>query len=234
MPRLQALLECVGQALCEKGRKALQGQWSFADILYDVAKVAHELAHKKLPGADLRLALADAAAVEPHELDRRLADLIADLSQTHAVPKGPLADYLRAFPPNIRQGFRRPSDPEGKTAPEKIELYKPEDLLAFLPPRLPKFKPGDRPAGLDNWTLTELRGLGECSEVWRGEDPARPDHSPAALKFAIDPDSRDRVKAATELFQKVFTLNSVPGVLPLRSVYLETDPPCLEAPFVYG
>jgi formylglycine-generating enzyme required for sulfatase activity len=234
MPRLQALLECVGQALCEKGRKALQGQWSFGDILHEVAKVAFDLAHKKLPGTDLRAALGDAAAVEPHEFDRRVGDLIADLCQTHAVPKGPLADYLKAFPPTVRQIFRRPSDPEGKTAPDKMVLYKSDDLLTFIPPRLPRFKPGDHPGGLDNWTLTELRGIGECSEVWIGEDASQPDHSPAALKFAVDPDTQDRVKAGAELFQKVFTLNSVAGVLPLRSVYLESDPLCLEAPFVYG
>jgi serine/threonine protein kinase len=99
---------------------------------------------------------------------------------------------------------------------------------------LPKFRAGMKPPGLDNWTLTELRGLGECSEVWKGEDPNQPDHSPAALKFAIDPESRDRVKAGTELFTKVFELNHVAGILPLHSVFLESDPPCLESPFVYG
>ena len=234
MPRLQALLECVGQALCEKGRKALQGQWSFGDILHDVARVAFDLTHKKLPGPDLRQAVGDAAAVAPHEFERRVGDLIAELTQTHAVPKGPLADYLRAFPPTVRQALRRPSDPEGRTVPEKFVLYKSDDVLPFLPPRLPRFKPGDRPAGLDNWTLAELRGLGECSEVWAGEDPTQPNHSPAALKFAVDPDAQDRVKGGTALFQKVFPLNAVAGVLPLRSVYLESDPVCLESPFVYG
>ena len=235
MPRLQALLECVGQALCEKGRKALQGQWPFADILADVGKAAYDLAHQKLPGHDLRLSLGDVASVDPHEYERRVSELIADLSQTHAVPfKEALADYLRAFPPTVRQHFRRPSDPEGKSAPEKFTLYKPEEFLPFLPPNKPRFKPGDKPGGLDGWQLVELRGVGECSAVWRAEDPERPDHSPAALKFAIDGESRDRVRAGTELFQKVFALNGVSGILPLRSVYLESDPPCLESPFVYG
>ena len=40
MPRLQALLECVGQALCEKGHKALRRQWPYADLLLDIAKAA--------------------------------------------------------------------------------------------------------------------------------------------------------------------------------------------------
>lgn len=234
MPRLQALLECIGQALCEKGRKALQGQWSFADVLPDVARAAFDYAHKKLPGGDLRAAIADCAAIEPDEFARRVGELIVELATTHAVPKAELADYLRALPVTVRQILRRPSDPDGKTAPEKLTLYKPEEFGVFLPPRAPRFKPGDKPPGLDNWVLTDLRGLGQNSEVWRGEDPEQPELSPAALKFVIDAESRDRVKASTELFTQVFDLNEVAGVLPLRSVYLETDPPCLEAPFVYG
>ncbi|MBM3980360.1 MAG: hypothetical protein FJ304_08750 [Planctomycetes bacterium] len=234
MPRLQALLECIGQALCEKGRKALQGQWPFADILPDVAKTAYDYTHRKLPGADLRAALAECAAVDPTEYERRLGELITELATTHAVPKTELAAYLRALPVTVRQILRRPSDPDGKTVPDKFALGKPEELGVFLPPRAPRFKAGDKPAGLDNWTLTELRGLGQNSEVWAGDDPAAPELSPAALKFVIDAESRDRVKAGTALFTQVFDLNESAGILPLRSVYLETDPPCLEAPFVYG
>ena len=234
MPRLQALLECVGQALCEKGHKALRRQWPYADLLLDIAKASYENAHRKLPGADLRLALADLASCPAHEYDRRIGELIVDLSQTHSVPKEALAEYLAAFPPAVRLAFRRPSDPDGHTAPEGLTFYKAEEFLTYLPPRSPRFKPGDSPPGLDGWVLTELRGLGECSEVWRGEDPNRPDESPASLKFAIDPETRELVLNGAEIFQKAFALNEVSGILPLRSVYLESDPPCLESPFVYG
>ncbi|HEX4614025.1 MAG TPA: SUMF1/EgtB/PvdO family nonheme iron enzyme [Urbifossiella sp.] len=234
MPRLHALLECVGQALCEKGRKALRGQWSYADVLLDTAQAAFDMAHRKLPGRDLAAALADCAACPDREYDRRVGELVADLAEAHYIPKDALADYFRGLPPTVRQALRRPTDPAGATAPEGLAFNRPEDFLGFLPPRPPRFRPGDKPAGLDNWTLTELRGLGECSEVWKGEDPDRPDDSPAALKFAIDPETSTRVAGGTELFQKVFALNDIPGVLPLRSVYLQTDPPCLEAPFVYG
>src|SRR5215212_4675583 len=103
MPRLQALLESVGQALCEKGRKALQGQWPFADILPDVARAAFEYAQRKLPGPDFRTALADCAAVDANEFERRLGELISELATTHAVPKAELADYLRALPVTMRQ-----------------------------------------------------------------------------------------------------------------------------------
>src|ERR1700752_1136381 len=103
MPRLQALLECVGQSLCEKGRKALQGQWSFADVLPEVARTAYDYTHRKLPGHDLRAALADWAAVEAREYERRIGELISELATTHAVPKAELADYLRALPATVRQ-----------------------------------------------------------------------------------------------------------------------------------
>ncbi len=234
MPRLQALLECVGQALCEKGRKALQGQWPFADVMLDVARVAFDYAHKKLPGDDLRAALAECAAVDPDEYERRLGELLTELCTTHAVPKAELISYLRAFPVTVRQILRRPSNADGTSVPEKLTLAKPEEFAVFLPPRIPRFRPGDKPPGLDNWTLVSLRGLGQNSEVWRGEDPTQPHLSPAALKFVIDTESQERVKANTELFTQVFDLNDIPGILPLRSVYLDTYPPCLEAPFVYG
>ena len=231
MPRLQALLECVGQALCEKGRKALQGQWTFADIMPEVVKAAYELAHRKLPGPDLRIALGDCASVDSTEYERRVGELISELALTHAVPKAELAEYLRALPVTIRQNLRRPSDPDGLTVPEKFVIYKAEEFAPFLPPRMPRMRAGHK---LEGWTLTALHGLGQSSELWQAEDAAQGDHSPSALRFVTDPDAAGRVKESTLLFTKSFELNGIPGVLPLRSVYLEADPPCLEAPFLYG
>ena len=148
MPRLQALLECVGQSLCEKGRKALQGQWPFADVLPDVARAAFDYAHKKLPGGDIRAALADCAAVDPDEFARRVGELITELATTHSVPKAELAAYLSALPVTVRQILRRPSDPDGRTVPDGLVLYKPAEFGVFLPPRAPRFRPGDKPPGL--------------------------------------------------------------------------------------
>src|SRR5262249_41653587 len=196
MPRLQALLECVGQALCEKGRKALLGQWAFADIMPEVVRAAFEYAHRKLPGPDLRLALADCAAVEPREYERRVGELMSELGQTHAPPKAELTAYLSALPTTVRQMFRRPSDPAGLTAPEKFAVRKPEELAPFPPPRMPRFRAGDKPNKLDGWTLTELRGMGQFSEVWKAEDSAQGEHSPAALKFVVDDELTDKVKAS--------------------------------------
>jgi formylglycine-generating enzyme required for sulfatase activity len=235
MARLSAFIEAVGQALCEKGRKALTGQIPYGDVLPDVARVTLGYLQKHLVSDEIRLALGEAAAAKPDAYHAQLDKMIEGLARVQSVPfRAELADYLTYLPVMVRSVFRRPSDPTGRTPPEKLEFYKPEQLLLFLPPRRPRFKVGDRVPGLDNWKLVELRGIGECSEVWVGEDPAQPEHSPAALKFAIDPESRDRIKASQNLFVAAFELNDINGVVPLRSVYVETDPPCLESAFVYG
>jgi formylglycine-generating enzyme required for sulfatase activity len=237
MPLLQALLESVAQALCEKGRKALLGQWPFADVLSEVTRTAFDYLHRKLVGPDQRTAFQMCAEVEGPELERRLSELIEDLSLTHAVPKEQLRDYLRALPATVRQMFRRPSDPQGRTAPEQFQILKAEELAAFLPPRIPRYRPGDQPPILEGWKLVELRGFGECSETWVAEHPKQPELSPAVIKLAVDPESNERVRSSADLFQKVFTLNGIAGIVPLRSVYLPHDvkePAALESPFLPG
>jgi formylglycine-generating enzyme required for sulfatase activity len=235
MSRLSAFVEAVGQAMCEKGRKALTGQLPWGDQLPDVARVTLTYLQKHLVTDDIRLALGEIAASRPEAYRAEVGKMIDGLVRVQAVPfRAELAEYLSHVPVMIRSVFRRPSDPTGRTPPEKLEFYKPEQLLLFLPPRMPRFKVGDAPAGLDNWKLVELRGIGECSEVWVAEDPALPDHSPAALKFAIDPETKERMAASQDLFVKAFELNEINGVVPLRSVFLESDPPCLESAFVYG
>lgn len=235
MARAHALLESFGLALCDKGRRALNGTVPFGDLLLDVARQTLDYARKELPPDELRFALAELAAMDPAAYAEMLNKIVDGLSRVHSVPfRGPLIDYLTGWPAAIRQVLRRPSDPSGKTAPEGIQFYKPEDILLFLPSRTPRFKVGDRIPGLDDWELTEFRGLGECTEVWIGMSPSQPEHSPAALKFTTDPEAAAQVKAHPEIFQQVFDLNDQAGVVPLRNVYLETDPPCLDAGYVYG
>ena len=235
MTRLQVLLEALGQALCEGARKPLSGQGNFGDCLLDVARLTLAYLQKHMPSDDVRHALAEVASAKPDEYARRLHEMIEGLARVQSVPfRAELADYLGILPNTVRHMYRRPSDPTGRTTPEKIEFYKAENLLVFLPPRRPRFRPGDGPAHLDNWRLSELRGIGECGEVWLGQDPAHPERPPAALKFAVDPEAQERIVASQALFVAAFDLNDINGVVPLRSVYLDCNPPCLESAFVYG
>jgi len=235
MRPFQSLLDSVGQALCEKGRRALTGDIPFGDVLTEVSKASLEHLRKHISGDDIRLALGETAGVAPNVYAAQLDKTLDGLAKVNSLPfRDSLRDYLLHFPLSIQQMFRRPSDPEGKTAPDKLEIYKPEQLLLYLPPRRPRFRVGDEPAGLDNWQLVELRGLGECSEVWLGRDKVNPEVLPASLKFAIDEESGKRMMANQSLFIRVFQLNEINGIVPLQSVYLETQPPCLESTYVYG
>ncbi len=235
MRPFQSLLDSVGQALCEKGRRALTGDIPFGDVLTEVSKSSLEHLRRQISGDDIRHALGETAGVAPNVYAAQLDKTLDALAKVNSLPnRDALRDYLLHFPLSIQQMFRRPSDPEGKTAPDKLEIYKPEQLLLYLPPRRARFRAGDEPAGLDNWQLVELRGLGECSEVWLGRDKVNAEVQPACLKFAIDEESSKRMVANQSLFVRVFQLNEISGIVPLQSVYLETQPPCLESTYVYG
>jgi eukaryotic-like serine/threonine-protein kinase len=53
-----------------------------------------------------------------------------------------------------------------------------------LPVRLPRFWPGDRPAGVGDWGLEELLGVGGFREVWRARNPYLAD--PVVLKVCLN------------------------------------------------
>ncbi|MFO0851891.1 MAG: SUMF1/EgtB/PvdO family nonheme iron enzyme [Gemmataceae bacterium] len=235
MARVQALLEALGSALCTKGHKALAGDLRFGDVLTDVAKAALDQAHRELPEPDLRAGLAELAAVSPEHYAERIQRLVAGLETVHHLPdRDRLAGYLSVWPATVRAVLRRPSDPTGKTAPDALHFQKSDDFLLFLPPRLPAYRSGAKPPHMDDWELAQFRGMGECSEVWVGTSGGKPENSPAALKFATDAPTAEAVVRGQGLFREVFELNGTPGIVPLRNVYLDADPPCLDVGYVYG
>jgi formylglycine-generating enzyme required for sulfatase activity len=235
MALIDTLLDATGQAFCEKGRRALTGEISYGDVMSDVARVTLDYMRKHGPTEDIQHALEEIASSDAAKYEKTLHTMLDRLSRVQPLPwRDALRDYLTHYPSTVRQMFRRPSDPTGRTGAEKLEFYKPEQLLSYLPPRRSHFRAGTKPAKLDNWQLTELRGLGECSEVWLGADDAATGSPPTALKFAVDPETAQRLRTNEQLFVKVFNLNEVNGIVPLRAVYLEAELPCLESTYVYG
>ncbi len=235
MARVQALLEALGSALCTQGRRALDSQAPLGDCLTDVARAALEHLHHQLGNDDLRIGLGEIVDCSADDYADRLDRLVTGLTATHGgFDPASLVEYLLCWPVAIKSVLRRPSDPDGHTAPEALEFRRPDDFLLFLPPRLPRFRPHDNPPKLDDWHLAAFRGMGECSEVWQGTDPQHDlDHS-AALKFVTDRGAAEAMTSHQNLFREVFELNDLSGVVPLRNVYLDTDPPCLDYAFVYG
>src|SRR5262249_8586254 len=111
----------------------------------------------------------------------------------------------------------------------------PGQLLALLPRRLPRFRPGDRPPGAGDWELVELLGVGGFGEVWKAHNPHFDGVPPVALKFCLDPEARDRLlRHEAAVLNQVLRHGKPPGIVTLQHTYLSADPPCLEYEYVSG
>src|SRR5437660_61495 len=84
---------------------------------------------------------------------------------------------------------------------------------ALLPARLPHFKVGDRPAGIGDWELEELLGVGGFGEVWKARNANLPD--PVALKFCLDPQAAAVLRNEAALLGRVMHQGRHPGIVRL-------------------
>ena len=229
MPRVRKLVECVGAALCEYATAALARLVPFESALLEVARAVHRRVAATMTVSDLRACLRELVSSSPETVELGLHDGVADIRPP--VPeefRETLVAYLELLPEVARQALRRPGDPEGSSVPEGFEIRRPEDWLLFLPDRLPLFRPGDLPPGLDNWRTENLRGLGPYAEVWDGYDDDQPELSPACLKFITDPKAREAFAKYVPHIKRVLDVDVINGLIPLRSAYVLTSPPCLE------
>jgi serine/threonine protein kinase len=236
MAWVKLLFRSVGEALCANGLRALAGVVPFGEVVYEVAaKTAERFREYRLEArerAELEAALC-ASAQEIREEARVVAEEVC-AGHPGADP-AKMAAYLAQVPPLLRQTLKRPTDPTGLTLPVSLSLQKPEDWLAFLPTRLPRFQAGDRPVGVGAWELVELLGVGGFGEVWKARHRHFDGIAPVALKFCLDPEARDRL-----LHHEATVLNQLmrqgrhPGIVPLLDAFLDTEPPCLKYEYVDG
>src|SRR5205085_1668117 len=164
----------------------------FEPALLEVARSTHRRVEGSMTVSDLRPCLRELVS-GPHETtELGPQDGVADVRPpAPGAFREPLGAYPAPLPDLARQALRRPGDPEGTSVPEGFAIRRPEDWLLFLPDRLPLFHAGDLPAGLDNWRVENLRGLGPYAEVWDGYDDDQPELSPACLKFITDAKARE-------------------------------------------
>ena len=107
--------------------------------------------------------------------------------------------------------------------------------MAILPPRLPRFKRGDRPLPGVDWELEELLGVGGFGEVWKARNPHFDGIAPVALKFCLDPAAKEQLlKHEAKIINHVMQAGKHEGIVPLLHTYLSADPPCLAYEYVDG
>ena len=186
--------------------------------------------------AELRVALAEVAAMPQVEFDKKAEEIIdVELADKPPEYRKAVTEYVKLIPPRIRASFSRPEDPTGTTAPAKWSATRPDDIVPFLPPRPPMFREGDSPPEANRWILTERLGIGGFGEVWKARSKTM-QNSYSAFKFCLDPVSQQRI-FENELENIELVKNELidhPNIVKLIDAHLEGDSPWLQYEYVPG
>jgi eukaryotic-like serine/threonine-protein kinase len=236
MLRLKILLQCLGQSLCSQGGRSLNGIVPFGEVIYQVAMDTVQRLRDIRRDTEVHDSLEWAAAAGTDEINEEVAAVVADVGKSYPTRLcKAMHQYLRHFPPLLRQGLKRPGDPTGKTVPASMVLESPEDLLPFLPPRVPHFHAGDRMREpLASWQLVELLGMSSFGETWKArhiEDSNRP---LAVLKLCTDIEAPDVLRRHAIDMQIAAERALVPGIVPLTGCFRDMDPPICRYDFIEG
>jgi WD40 repeat protein len=228
------LVKFVAKAAINAAGFGVAGDFAI-DVLPEMARDVWAWWGKDRSDAERRADLEALAHMPAGAIRREAEAAVAAVAAAMPPPiQKALTAYLTQLPGNIRQSLRRPSDPSGTTVPPGLALNAAENLLPFLPARLPRFKAGDRPLPGVDWVLEELVGVGGFGEVWKARHAHLQSKAPVALKFCLDAAAVPVLRNEAGVLDRVMRHGRHAGIVPLLQTYLSAEPPCLEYEFIEG
>jgi formylglycine-generating enzyme required for sulfatase activity len=228
-------LRCLAQAVWQEAPLAIAGLVPLGERIVGVAARLRDLLRQEQTADENRAALAELVTADPGAIQ---AEALA-IAQGVAADQSPqvqhnLAHYLELAPLVTRQSLSRPEDPPGLTVPPRLALGQPHNLLPFIPPVPPRFRPGEAPPCLNGWVLVRRLGAGGFGEVWQVRHPDE-ERLVAAVKFCLDDSARRLLAHEAKVIGRLMTLGrSAPGIVPLLDFNVKADPPWLKYEFVDG
>jgi hypothetical protein len=148
---------------------------------------------------------------------------------SHAPARDALGRCLAQMPALIRRELQLAGSLQG-------EPNGPNDLLPFVPQRVPTLYPGSHLAGLGDLVLGEYLGGGGFAEVYAAHNPHLPSVRPLALKVSFHPEGRRLLGHEAWMNGLIRSRGCRRGVLPVLYTFLsaEVPVPALAYPAVAG
>lgn len=225
-------MRCLAEAVVENGFKGLAEMVPGGKYAYDLAEGVWKKYRERLKEAEQRAELAKMAQATLEEAKAEAERIAREVTAAANEEIIDLEQYLTAVPDAVRQSLKRPEDPSGKTVPDAFTLKSADDVLKFLPPRPPRFRPGAPLPGMAGWVLDRLLGTGGFGEVWYARH-ARMGSLCGAVKFCFGQSGQDLIHEA-ELIDRIMASGKHPNIVPLTHAHLEGDSPWLMFEYVGG